>query len=287
MHSLRVLLVLLGFVLLAVAQQPPVSFGSSRLSARVDPSVGTVQIWEAGTDRIFTHKYLNLVERQNSNTVNQVSFDNQIYTVRSTTVSPSPTKRMILTPILSLQVSNAEVNKYQGINATAVTLTASVSVRGTDNSTSGATLVTTFWIFQEDGDILFNNQTIPVGPEQMYIAYQLGGWPIRSQDNIIDFVIRLSTAGRSGSLDDQELRLEDGGSLSFANVATGSNFPGGSAQPLLGISTSESTVDVTIRFDASTNINYAALWSVEEEGSGSGSSPSAASFLTPLITRLF
>jgi hypothetical protein len=73
------------FVAVSLAQQAPVTFSSSRLSARVDSTSGGVQIWESDTDRIFTHKFRQMQELGTNMAVENAvnSFDNQLYTVRA------------------------------------------------------------------------------------------------------------------------------------------------------------------------------------------------------------
>lgn len=267
MKSIFFTLCALLFVALALAQQSPVTFSSSQLNARIDPADGSVDIWEANTDRVFTHTFAELRETDQARAlVNTVaSFADQIFTVSSPTVN----------------------NVFQGVNATSASLTASITVASqVDNSTSGATLIATFFVFTAEGNITFNGQIVNVAPDHMVLLYQLQGWPIKSTNNSMSIRVRLDTPSKTGTFNAPVLRLDDGAAITFAQTSTGSSSATDTPASV-AVSRGSSSVDYTMTFNAATNVEFTALWSVEPATSGSGGDSSAASALSSPLFSLF
>jgi len=230
-------------ITLTAAEQSPVSFSNSLLTAKVVPSNGVLEISEVGNSNVFDLSIVQIQEisSNDQNVVNSFnSFNNQVYTL-----------------------SQANPNQLQGINSTSVSLMTNVVVNG-----SSVSLIITFFLFDADGNIFFNNGTRTVTADQMMIYYMLQGWPVVQSTNILSIEIGINTPGGGGSYKAPVLSLSNEAAVTFSSTASTST---GLSPVDVTVKGESNAFDVVLQLAASIELQYYILWS------GSQAAPSVVS----------
>jgi len=257
--ALFVALVVLINSLVAGAQQTYTYTGKD-LTVTINPSVGTLQVSETGTSSSFTFglSFIKELNQQQQVVNSVVSFAaNQSVTASQ----PSP-------------------NKLQSLETTSMSMTAQLLISSGTSTTSGATMILTIWVFAETGTILYNNKTVEISPDDMYINWLISGWPVQNSANTMEMGVTLATPGGANTYTAPVLNM-DGAYITFGNQVTGNSYPQGytSVSPDVSLG---SPIDITVGYGATKDSTYSALWSL-----GKSNTTSAAAALPNFLNVAF
>lgn len=119
-------------------------------------------------------------------------------------------------------------------------------------------LITTFFLFDTDGNVFFDNKSVPVTQDQLMICYMLQGWPVVQASDKLNIEVQITTPGSGGSYSAPVLSLKDGAAVTFSHTASTSS----QLSPVgVTVNGASSPLDVTVQLDATVELQYYLLWS--------------------------